>query len=343
MRPVRAMKPTSVVPVYVGEVVLGLGVLAILFSVRTSWGGPIRLLMLAFMARRAPDDPLHRPVRGGRVPRRRDLGLRALRAVREPDDHRPPVPDLLGFYRRVIPFYLVWVPITLILSRVLPGYPGGLDWLIAPKPGDMGVLLAGIAAFALLGLYSAEPKPRVPEWLMWPLGCRRGGRRDLQPGRMVAMVTAAAVLLFLRLPRRWLRGLLQPADRRRAHLGRSASRHRPGPWTISVGQIADNVTSVITDTNDPALEGTKEFRLRWWSHIIDYTIRALLLDRQGVRDQPRGRGRFPGLADDSLRAPHNGHLEILARMGVPGLSSGSSSRRRIAIGLLRAAAERATG
>ena len=41
---------------------------------------------------------------------------------------------------------------------------------------------------------------------------------------------------------------------------------------ISVGQMVDNVTSLFGEADNQGLEGTKEFRLRWWSTIVGYTI-----------------------------------------------------------------------
>ena len=46
----RALAHVGIPPLYVGEVVLGLGVLATIVTVRTFPGGPVRLSILAFMA-----------------------------------------------------------------------------------------------------------------------------------------------------------------------------------------------------------------------------------------------------------------------------------------------------
>ena len=108
---------------------------------------------------------------------------------------------------------------------------------------------------------------------------------------------------------------------------------------ISVSQFVDNITSIVTDTESGALEGTKEFRLRWWGDIIDYTINGQYFWT--------GKGFGINLADDdgfqvyddhSLRAPHNGHFEILARAGVPGLALWILMNAALGLGLLRAAA-----
>jgi len=337
----RGLAHVGVPPVYVGEVVLALGVVAMLFSVRTLRGGPIRWLIVAFMVWGALRT----------IPYIGQYGVDAFRdavtwgyalfalfvslMVTSRQFRR-----ILGIYRALIPFYLLWVPLTLIASRVAPGYPGGIDALIAPKPGDMGVLLAGIAAFALLGLYSAAPKPRVPESIMWLLWLPAAGVVAIfNRGGMVAMVTAGAALLFLRLPRRWLPpvfmtvliAVLLLAVDPRLDIGQGR--------TLSVGQVVDNVTSVITDTGDPALEGTKEFRLKWWSDIINYTVFGpYFWTGKGFGINLADADGFQVYADHSLRAPHNGHLEILARMGVPGLLLWILLNAAIGVGLLRAAA-----
>jgi O-antigen ligase len=69
-----------------------------------------------------------------------------------------------------------------------------------------------------------------------------------------------------------------------------------------------------------SLEGTREWRLIWWDKIIDYTVHGkyfwtgkgfginLTFD-DGIELDP----------DNPSRNPHNSHLTILARSGVPGL------------------------
>jgi len=336
----RGLAHVGVPPIYVGEAVLLLGVVAMLFSVRTLRGGPIRLLIIAFMFWGALRTIPYIGQYGVDAFRDAVTWGYALFALFVSLMVTPRMfPRILGVYRAVIPFYLIWVPITLIASRVAPGYPGGIDALIAPKPGDMGVLLAGIAAFALLGLYSARPKPRVPESLMWLLWLPAAAVVAIfNRGGMVAMVTAGAALFFLRLPRRWLPPVfmtvlitvLLVAVDPKVDIGQGR--------TLSVGQVYDNVTSLITDTGDPALEGTKEFRLKWWSDIINYTVFGpYFWTGKGFGINLADADGFQVYADHSLRAPHNGHLEILARTGVPGLLLWILLNAAIGIGLLRAA------
>jgi hypothetical protein len=337
----RGLAHIGVPPLYVGEVVLALGVISTIVTVRTVRVGPVRLLIVVFMAWGALQTIPYISRDG--VNAFRDAvtwGYAVFALMVSLSITGRQFDSILSLYRRLIPFYCVWIPLTLILSRVLPAAPGSVDSIVSPKPGDMGVLLAGIAAFMLLGLYSAAPKPRVPEGLVWLLWLPAATVVALfNRGGMVAMVTAGAVVLFLRLPQRWIQpvffslliGVLLVWVNPTVDIGQGR--------TISVGQFVDNITSVITETDSPALEGTKEFRLRWWSDIIDYTINGEYFWT--------GKGFGINLADDdgyqvyddhSLRAPHNGHFEVLARTGVPGLLLWIALNAAIGIGLLRAAA-----
>jgi O-antigen ligase len=79
-----------------------------------------------------------------------------------------------------------------------------------------------------------------------------------------------------------------------------------------------NIKSIVDDSGT-TLDKTKQWRLDWWADIIGYTF--------GGKYFFTGKGYGVNLADEdgyqvtydkSLRCPHNGHLTILARSGVPG-------------------------
>ena len=89
---------------------------------------------------------------------------------------------------------------------------------------------------------------------------------------------------------------------------------------ISFRQLQTNVTSIFSETEAGDLDNTKHWRLNWWNKIVGYTVYG-----------PHfwtGKGFGINLADDDgfqgtawegrLRSPHNGHLTVLARAGVPG-------------------------
>jgi O-Antigen ligase len=98
-----------------------------------------------------------------------------------------------------------------------------------------------------------------------------------------------------------------------------SSQERP----LSTRQILENVASVVSQSGEQA-EGTKVWRTDWWNIIIANTLFG--------PNFWTGRGFGLNLADadgfqygDSrdtapLRSPHNVHMTMLARAGVPGVT-----------------------
>jgi hypothetical protein len=96
-----------------------------------------------------------------------------------------------------------------------------------------------------------------------------------------------------------------------------------GGRTLGARQIVDNVASVVGRSDAANLDGTKEWRLRWWRSIEDYTFRGPYFWT--------GKGFGMGLAEEDgfvvgkekgtpiVRSPHNAQYTMLARTGVPGL------------------------
>jgi hypothetical protein len=84
-------------------------------------------------------------------------------------------------------------------------------------------------------------------------------------------------------------------------------------------QMLENVLSLFGSSSDGGLEGTKQFRLAWWGPIVDYTIFGdYFWTGKGFGVNLADADGFQSTADGSLRAPHNSHMTVLARMGVPG-------------------------
>ncbi len=92
-----------------------------------------------------------------------------------------------------------------------------------------------------------------------------------------------------------------------------------GSREITVEQVVENIGSIFGRSGSDTLDGTKKWRLLWWTKIVDYTF--------GGPYFAQGKGFGVNLAesdgfeldiDEGLRSPHNGHLTILARAGVPG-------------------------
>jgi O-antigen ligase len=90
---------------------------------------------------------------------------------------------------------------------------------------------------------------------------------------------------------------------------------------ISFNDLQDTANSVAGRGNNGDRDATREWRLSWWKDIINYTIHGKYFWM--------GKGFGVNLALDDgydvsgsgeLRSPHNGHMMILARTGVPGAS-----------------------
>ena len=85
---------------------------------------------------------------------------------------------------------------------------------------------------------------------------------------------------------------------------------------VGLEQIKNNFSSIVGGTTDATSENNVVWRLVWWAKILDYSFSS-----------PNffiGKGLGMNLAtdddiitlDDSLRSPHNFHLNIMSRFGV---------------------------
>jgi len=92
---------------------------------------------------------------------------------------------------------------------------------------------------------------------------------------------------------------------------------------LSFDQLQKNVKSItgMAAIEPETLDATKKWRLDWWNHIIDYTFNGKYFwTGKGFGVNLANDDGFQVNKDGSLRSPHNGHLTILARSGVPGLA-----------------------
>lgn len=219
---------------------------------------------------------------------------------------------LVERYKRFISYAVFLSPI-LAVGLFLPLLGFG------PKAADVACHLAAIFAFALIGFIRLRPLAFVVILLVELFAFTQ--TREAMVVFVVACTLATTFSLDNRAPRRIsacigvcaiILGVLFVFDFRIA----SDDFRRP----ISVQQYVENATSIFTggDSNDV----TKEWRLNWWSDIINYTLHGPYFWT--------GKGFGPNLADidgyqtsgsdySPLRSPHNAHMTILARGGVPGL------------------------
>ncbi|MFB3917626.1 MAG: O-antigen ligase family protein [Terriglobales bacterium] len=89
--------------------------------------------------------------------------------------------------------------------------------------------------------------------------------------------------------------------------------------SVSIASVGNYLTSTVKDIGDDSTDGNRDWRLDWWKAIIGYTVFGdhFWLGK-GFGINLANEDGFQISLDQSLRSPHNGHLTILARMGVPG-------------------------
>jgi O-antigen ligase len=99
----------------------------------------------------------------------------------------------------------------------------------------------------------------------------------------------------------------------------------------------ENITSIFFGGGNVQLEGTRAFRLAWWNTIIDYTFHGKYFwVGKGFGINLATDDGFQQVGQETLREPHNSHLSILARMGVPAFLLWLLLQGWFALALLRA-------
>jgi hypothetical protein len=198
-----------------------------------------------------------------------------------------------------------------------PGIP-----IVEIQASAVGTHLAGAAVFVLIGYRKMSPW-WVAVWFgtLAMMGATNRGATlaavvpvvfaMMMLGRLRMMLTTivAGLLIF---------GVIFAAEATFTQYQEvKDSNERP----ISAQQIVENVKSIVGQSGSQT-EGTKKWRLNWWDVIINDTLHG--------PNFWTGRGFGLNLADADgfagtdeslapLRSPHNVHMTLLARSGVPGV------------------------
>jgi len=218
---------------------------------------------------------------------------------------------LVERYKRFISYAIFLAPMVVALGLAFPPLLG-----FGPKGADLACHLTAIFALGLLGFIRLRPLAFILI-LLFELFAFTQAREA-----MVVFVVGVSLATALSQEGRALRristcigvfatviGVLVVVDFRLE----SEDLRRP----VSVRQYVANVTSTFTGDDE---DETKEWRLNWWSDIVNYTVHGPYFWT--------GRGFGPNIADTDgyqtsgpdeapLRSPHSAHMTILARGGVP--------------------------
>jgi hypothetical protein len=325
-------------PLFVGEIVLAVGVLTILVGpgLGTALRSPLIWLWLALAlwgaARTLPYvneygiDALRDAVLWG-------YGMFAL-LVAAFLERSGLLPRVCEWYARWLPWFTWWAPfswaVTTLGAGRAPVLPGTSIPIVEFNPSCMAVHHAGIATFLLLDLHrGATPAGREPKrrsdlgrWVVWFVGfCLIASWT--RGGAMAAMASIAIVFTARPATTRKVGSLAAIALAVTLAFSALDLSFDTGQYRgkISPKEIAANFTSIIRDDRSDAANraGTRSWRLEWWDKILDYTVHGnLFWVGKGFGVNLADDDGFQVKADHSLRSPHNGHLTFLARSGVPG-------------------------
>ena len=250
-------------------------------------------------------------------------------------------------YLRFVWIFLVAAPLATLavqlLGGAIPRLPGTDAALIEVKGGDVAVHLAGIAALLLLGLPRLLSRGKLStlarhEWLWWALWLATAAIPVFRVrAGLLAIAAAVLIVLVLRPGSRWgkpaalLAVLLTLALAFNFTVRVGEDRN-----TISAEALLLNLQSIVGSSGEGYRDGTRGWRLRWWTDITHYTFGGpYFWTGKGYGINLADADGFQ-LGDHSLRSPHNGHLTILARSGVPGFVAWVLLQLTFALSLLRA-------
>ena len=228
--------------------------------------------------------------------------------------------SIVRLYSRFTKIFLIGIPICYAANRFMGSAMPQLPWanvgIVSVKEGDALVHLAGIMAFWIAGLGGTVSLPwvalLVADTAMLGAADRAGTVSFgavfflclvFRPGHKLAWkAVGSIVVVCLAL---WLSDLHVPVP---GGKGRD----------ISFDQVITNVVSVAGDSGSSGMDSTKEWRLEWWKEIRSYTFHGRYFwTGKGFGINLADDDGFQVLTDHSLRNPHNVHMTMLARGGVP--------------------------
>jgi O-antigen ligase len=240
---------------------------------------------------------------------------------------------LQEFTNKIFSLY-AWLPLVATLSFLLTLLvPSVMQWelfgkipLFEYKRGDLGVQLLICAVLMLSGKIKLEPRWQLLNIIL--IGYLFLVVATLNRGGMLSFLVGGALFVYL--------------NRHTASLQqyRFSLRFFPlllvlvaGMYAVTniedtvqgrnsgFGQIGQNVTSIVNRDVEGALSGNIVWRLAWWGTILDYTMAGpYFLQGKGLGINLAIDDGIPLQEDGEralLRSPHNFHLTILARYGVP--------------------------
>ncbi|MBX9823659.1 MAG: O-antigen ligase family protein [Xanthobacteraceae bacterium] len=235
--------------------------------------------------------------------------------------------QLVQRYARFLDFFVPAVPILFGVCQYMrewvPNVPGTQVPIVMLGAGEVPVHLAGAAVFAMVGFY----RPTVL-WIVSLIAAvlmasalNRGGMLAFVIPVCLAAVLSGKVRSLVKVV---VVGLMIFGAAYAVEKTVTGDRGAEGQMQrqLQPSQFVENAQSIFGHS-DSKLEGSRRWRLEWWALILDDTL-------HGGPHFWTGRGYGLNLAVEDgfgggreanpLRSPHNAHMTLLARAGVPGLA-----------------------
>ncbi len=233
------------------------------------------------------------------------------------------LPRLFDYYRTFTKIFLLGIPFVFIVYHYarnsLPEWPGSGTPIMQVKEGDALVHLAGILAF-----WMSDPKRRVHWFWAAMLTVDMALMGVIDRAGLVSFVAVMVICLIAK-PfhgAAW-RTIGMLACGAVILWASQVNIEVPGGKgrNISWEQFVDSGKSIFGQSDSSATDSNKEWRLKWWETIINYTFHGpYFWTGKGFGVNLADEDGFQVNHDKSLRSPHSVHMTILARMGVPGLA-----------------------
>ncbi|ALF54786.1 O-antigen polymerase [Nostoc piscinale CENA21] len=214
---------------------------------------------------------------------------------------------MVAQYERFCKIFILLIPFLWLISRTipLPSLPGAGARIISIKPADTMTHLSGITAFfvgsSLLDIHT------LLFTLMFfvnlgvvALNSNRSGTlaflnaflllgiakyKSSKVWRIITIIILIILLAFIVNPEFF-------------------------------APIFNKVLSIFVDNNER--QGTKEYRLEWWTYLIKSTFSDYFWTGRGFGFNLGAGTGFDPLGNGAVRSPHNGHITVLSRTGIPG-------------------------
>lgn len=319
--------------VYVGEIVLGLGLLV----------GLLRLQVFPGAFHSTPSILLVFFLLLGLLHTSRDFGAHGVLAIRDSAicyyaifalllfefvRTRKRLEKIISIYARIGGIFIWWAPLAASLmyfaGNIMPNAPGTDVPALNLRPGELVVHLTSIIALFML-LDKATTFKLPHRNTLWYAGALISAVLSSGRGRAALLTILCGLSVAIALGREGKTWRLITAVFLLSSVFILADPqvNLPSGRVFSTDTLSGEFNSVFTSNDAPGFrQNTKYWRLNWWSKIVEETFAGPHFWE--------GRGFGVNLADahgfqvhgfavkNRLRSPHSAHMTILARMGVPG-------------------------